>query len=361
MMTKEEKKELALNTKHFAEAKALNNILKYLPKNKLIWNCWEETPDIKWQRLPANFTSVGMDLFANECEERDNAELILCFREFGESERTMDRLLELDIPFITLLPTQKIGTKYMRKWADKKLQIIVPNSRVKFDRYVYGKLEVQTNKKDPSKKAPLAGANFDCFYYCYGLNLPNDITFMEEEKKEQKSKEPKPSKAEKKSKKADETVDLFEQASKRVAEEKDAKIAELERQLEEMKRLLTNPVVTKVAEEVEPEVVTKVAEEVVTTVAEEVEPEAYMMKVKKTKKTVTATSLFEKHILGNKERTKELNRGYNYDMRRSSMINFAREINREHLSDKFLIMWDEYTYEKRCKAAAKAQQTKKQL
>jgi hypothetical protein len=335
MMTKEEKKELALNTKHFAEAKALNNILKYLPKNKLIWNCWEENPDIKWQRLPANFTSIGMDLFANQCYETDNAELILCFREFGESERTMDRLLELDIPFITLLPTQKIGTKYMRKWADKKLQIIVPNSRVKFDRYVYGKLEVQTNKKDPSKKAPLAGANFDCFYYCYGLNLPNDITFMEEGKKEPKKyeqKEPKPSKAEKKIKKADETVDLFEQASKRVAEEKDAKIAELERRLAEAEQqferrlveveqqLLANPVVTTVAEEVvttvAEEVVTTLAEEVVTTVAEEVvtteeEPEVVtkvaeevvtkVKKLKRAEEVVTKVKKLKRFVIVDEE------------------------------------------------------------
>jgi class 3 adenylate cyclase len=181
-------------------------------------------------------------------------------------------------------------------------------------------------------------------------------------------------------KKADETVDLFEQASKRVVEEKDAKIAELERKLAKMELLLANPVVTKVAEEVEPEVVTKVAEEVVTKMAEEVEPEVVTTvaeevvttvaeKKPKPKSNLTFTQIFEKHILGNAARTKELNRYSNYDMRRSSMINFAREIAKifnnadeeviKTAANKFLIMWDDYKYKKDSERANKAAATKR--
>jgi len=78
----------------------------------------------------------------------------------------MIRLYELDKPFILILPSSKINTGYFRKWKDKNIQIIIPRRRIHFNKIVDGK-PVTSNK-----------CNFDCFYYCYKIELEKDITWL---------------------------------------------------------------------------------------------------------------------------------------------------------------------------------------
>jgi hypothetical protein len=76
----------------------------------------------------------------------------------------MDRLYELDKPFILIFPSSKINTQYFRKWKNKNLQIIIPRKRIQFIK----------NGNELHNKC-----NFDCFYYCYKINLPKDIIWLE--------------------------------------------------------------------------------------------------------------------------------------------------------------------------------------
>lgn len=48
---------------------------------------------------------------------------------------------------------------------NKEFQIMIPKNRINFD----------YNGKDKSRKLV---ANFDCIYYCWKMNLENDITFL---------------------------------------------------------------------------------------------------------------------------------------------------------------------------------------
>jgi len=82
----------------------------------------------------------------------------------------MERLAELDKPFILIMPSSKINTGYMREnFMNKGLQIIIPRKRIHFIKLVDGK------EIDGSKNA----CNFDCFYYCYKINLKRDITWLD--------------------------------------------------------------------------------------------------------------------------------------------------------------------------------------
>jgi len=81
----------------------------------------------------------------------------------------MNRLLELDKPFILIMPSSKINTSYFRAWKDKNIQIIIPPKRIHFEKKVEGK--TPDNFK--------SSCNFDCFYYCYKMNLPSDIVWLE--------------------------------------------------------------------------------------------------------------------------------------------------------------------------------------
>ena len=81
----------------------------------------------------------------------------------------MERLLVLDKPFILIFPSSKINTSYFRKWKDKRLQIIIPRKRIHFTKKING--VIPDNYK--------SSCNFDCFYYCYKMNLENDITWLD--------------------------------------------------------------------------------------------------------------------------------------------------------------------------------------
>jgi len=43
--------------------------------------------------------------------------------------------LEVDKPFILLMPSSKINTAYFRPWRNKNIQIIIPKKRIQFILY----------------------------------------------------------------------------------------------------------------------------------------------------------------------------------------------------------------------------------
>jgi hypothetical protein len=90
---------------------------------------------------------------------------------FSKSNEVMTRLKELGKPFIVIFPSSKINTQYVRtlfKDCEDKLQIIIPRKRIHFEKKIEGK-----TPKDWKN-----ACNFDCFYYCWKINLPRDIVWL---------------------------------------------------------------------------------------------------------------------------------------------------------------------------------------
>jgi len=94
-------------------------------------------------------------------------DMILSNPPFSDAKKIMPKMLELDKPFILLMPSSKINTSYFRSWKNKNLQIIIPRKRISFIKIKDGEY-VKSN-----------GANFDCFYYCYKMNLPRNIMWLD--------------------------------------------------------------------------------------------------------------------------------------------------------------------------------------
>ena len=90
---------------------------------------------------------------------------------FSVVKQIVKRLKELNKPWILLMPVQKLNTNYFREAfcedGDDKLQLVFPYERVQFKKLEGGK-EVITKTKCP----------FDCFYYCYDLNLPTSAMWL---------------------------------------------------------------------------------------------------------------------------------------------------------------------------------------
>lgn len=87
---------------------------------------------------------------------------------FSLKKEVFTRLRELDKPFIMISPASMISYKYFRELYanDENLKIIIPQKRIQFIKYEDG------NHQE------LGRCNFDCFYYCYKVDLPHHINYL---------------------------------------------------------------------------------------------------------------------------------------------------------------------------------------
>ena len=145
---------------------AWENIKQYIPQDKVIWEAFygDGNSGTHLQDLGFNVIHEPIDFF-----DSDEGEIIVSNPPFSKVKEIMPRLEELDKPFILLMPCSKICTQYFKPWKNKNIQIIIPSKRINFIKKIDG-----VEPEDwPSH------CNFDCFYYCYKMNLPTDIVWLD--------------------------------------------------------------------------------------------------------------------------------------------------------------------------------------
>jgi hypothetical protein len=145
---------------------AWENIQQYIPKCK-IWEAFycDGNSGKYLEELGFDVIHEPIDFFE---EQPDNYDAIVSNPPFSKVKEILQRLLIIDKPFILIMPSSKINTSYFRQWKNK-IQIIIPPKRIHFIKLVNGEMP------DKWKNA----CNFDCFYYCYKINLPNDIVWLD--------------------------------------------------------------------------------------------------------------------------------------------------------------------------------------
>lgn len=146
---------------------AWDDIKKYIPKDKIIWEAFYGNGE-----SGKYLTEIGFNVFHEPIDFFDNniGDIIVSNPPFSKSKEIINRLAELDKPFIIIMPSSKINTSYFRNhFINKNIQIIIPRKRIHFNKLVNG--ERPTGWKN--------ACNFDCFYYCYKIGLQNDITWLE--------------------------------------------------------------------------------------------------------------------------------------------------------------------------------------
>ena len=146
---------------------AWENIKQFIPTDKVIYEPFYGDGKSGEYLRQLGFTVIHepIDFFEN-----DLGDIIVSNPPFSKSKDILKRLKDLDKPFILILPSSKIHTSYFREFfdSDKKLQIIIPRKRIHFEKHVNG--EIPKDWK--------SDCNFDCFYYCYKMDLKNDITWL---------------------------------------------------------------------------------------------------------------------------------------------------------------------------------------
>lgn len=148
---------------------AWENIKHIIPEDKVIWEAFYGDG-----KSGDYLTELGFNVIHEEIDffENDKGDIIVSNPPFSKSEEILHRLKELNKPFILILPCSKLTTQYMRKLfsGDNDLKIIIPRKRIHFNKLVEG---------IPVWEEGKSCCNFDCFYYCWKIELPNSIVWLE--------------------------------------------------------------------------------------------------------------------------------------------------------------------------------------
>jgi len=148
---------------------AWESISHIIPKDKVIWEPFFGDGKSKEHLMSLGCQEViheDIDFFEN-----DKGEVIVTNPPYSDTKKIMPRLKALGKPFILIMPCSKLTTQYVRenfKDTEDPLQIIVPRKRVQFIKLVDGVMVEQRNC-----------CNFDCFWYCWKMNLPKDLMWLE--------------------------------------------------------------------------------------------------------------------------------------------------------------------------------------
>ena len=141
-------------------------IKDFIPKDKVIWEAFYgdgESGKIL-SDLGFNVIHEETDFFTNNL-----GDVIVSNPPFTKKKEVMTRLKEIDKPFIIICPSSMLNTQYVRHlFIDGRLQIIIPNKRINLKKLIDGKVPDSWGDR----------CNFVCFYYCWKLDLPNDIVWL---------------------------------------------------------------------------------------------------------------------------------------------------------------------------------------
>ena len=148
---------------------AWENIKDFIPKDKVIWECFYGNGD-----SGKYLTELGFNTIHEEIDffKEDRGDIIVSNPPFTLIPKILERLVEIGKPFIMIMPSSKINTQYFRKLFNKQedpIQIIIPRKRIQFIKTVDGKVP----------KDYKSCCNFDCFYFCWKMNLQRDIIWLE--------------------------------------------------------------------------------------------------------------------------------------------------------------------------------------
>lgn len=148
---------------------AWENIQHLIPSDKIIWEAfWGDGKSGQYlEELGFNVIHDQDDFF-----ESNKGDIVVSNPPFSQSKEVLTRLVQLNKPFILILPSSKINTQCVRqlfKDQQDKLQIIIPRKRINFEKQINGIIpEDWVNK-----------CNFDCFYYCWKIGLKRDIIWLD--------------------------------------------------------------------------------------------------------------------------------------------------------------------------------------
>lgn len=157
------------NNELYTPPYAVDPILKYVPKDKIIWCPFDEEWSAFYRRLKEEGYNVvrsslkdGQDFFTYEPDKWD---VIVSNPPFSSKDKVLERLYSFKKPFAILLPLNSLQGKTRFKFFTQGIQLLSFDSRISFH-------------KPDSMDIVIKGSPFATAYFCKDL-LPRDLIVEE--------------------------------------------------------------------------------------------------------------------------------------------------------------------------------------
>jgi len=165
------KKPVLMNQGHSDEMQtpliAINPLIPYLNKNFIIWECAWGGGSLAKHFKKVGFNVVGLknyDFLDKDSERIAKFDLIVTNPPYSKKDEFLKRAFEIGKPFAFLLPLTALeGKRRGELYRKYGIQLLIPNKRINFI--------------TPSGKG--GGAWFQVAWFCYKLNLPKDLMFVD--------------------------------------------------------------------------------------------------------------------------------------------------------------------------------------
>ena len=168
----------AVNDEYMTRKSAWEDIFPYIPDrfkngNTVVWEpFFGNGQSAKYLReMGFKVYSKNEDFFKVTKEKLDSKKigLVITNMPFSHKQKVFERLKELGIPFVLLLPTTTIHTLYFKKafGDDKAIQLIFPYKKRQYDKMGLAPGEKQNDN-----------CSFYSLYVCWKVGMKNDITFF---------------------------------------------------------------------------------------------------------------------------------------------------------------------------------------
>ena len=166
METKKSSRKLKVKLNEvYTPREALNPLLPYLKKDWRIWECASGKGHIAKYLRDEGFKVIEGQDFFNE-SYMEETDIIITNPPYSNKDDFLERAYILGKPFAFLLPIESLGAKKRGLlYKEYGIQLIVPHERINFI--------VPSGKKS---------AWFPTAWFCWQLNLPRDLMFVELQK-----------------------------------------------------------------------------------------------------------------------------------------------------------------------------------
>ena len=148
---------------YYTRKKTFEDIKDFIPKNKIIYEfCLLNSNEQSKKYL----TELGFNVIGNrtidflkENKEDKEADILISNIPFSTDLKInmLKKLVQLDKPFIIIMNSLNLYTKYFKEiFKDKKIYFIFPSTKIHYDKYENNKLKESKNK-----------TSFYSIYVCY--------------------------------------------------------------------------------------------------------------------------------------------------------------------------------------------------
>ena len=151
---------------YYTPAYAVEILLPYLPKGAVIWEAAWGSGVLAGHLNKGGYPVVGSPEMDMLTEQPGHWDILVTNPAFSMKTAALQRAYDLGKPFALLLPIEALaGKKRIGLYRQRGIQLLIPDKRINFH--------------NAGMDGNGAAATFPTAWYCWGLNLPKELNFVE--------------------------------------------------------------------------------------------------------------------------------------------------------------------------------------